>query len=163
MTSDERVMSSNPTGDMFFMKEFFMGEMRMVCRRKITMTRMMRMRKKTRRRMILPEVHNPPSLFGGEFRRRRGFTIQGLEAMGAANVRRLPSHPVEDEIEMKGFLFADRRSTAGADPVVVDRRKIVSELEVGGEPRRNRAEDWTARLELSGLDEEKSDLLADEK
>ena len=113
--------------------------------------------------MILPEVHNPPSLFGGEFRRRRGFTIQGLEAMGAANVRRLPTHPVEDEIEMKGFLFADRRSTAGADRVVVDRRKIVSELEVGGEPRRNRAEDWTARLELSGLDEEKSDLLADER
>ena len=99
--------------------------------------------------MILPEVHNPPSLFGGEFHRRRGFTIQGLEAMGAANVRRLPTHPVEDEIEMKGFLFADQRSTASADPVVVDRRKIVSELEVGGEPRRNRAEDWTARHGLA--------------
>ncbi len=52
-------MSSNPTGDIFIMKKFFMGEMRMVCRRKITMMRMMRMRKKTRRRMILPEVHNP--------------------------------------------------------------------------------------------------------
>ena len=150
LTSDERVMSSNPTGDIFFMKEFFMGEMRMVCRRKITMMRMMRMRKKTRRRMILPEVHNPPSLFGGEFRRRRGFMMQGLEASGFANVCRLPTHLVEDEIEMKDCLFAGRKSNADEDPVVDDQRKIVSELAEGGEPRRNRAEDWTARRELSG-------------
>ena len=151
MTSDQRVMSSNPEGDMFFMKELFMGEMRMMSRRMLTTTRMMRMkRKRRRRRRILPKVHNPPSLFGEEFRRRRGFTIQRLEATEAANVCRLPTHPVEDEIEMKSFLFADRRSIAGADPVVVDRRKIVLEMEVEGEPRRNWAADWTARLELSG-------------
>ena len=107
--------------------KLFMEWMRMMCRRTLTTMRTMRMRKRRRRRRFLPEVHNPPSLFGGEFRRRRGFTIQRLEAMEAANVCRSPTHPVEDEIEVENCLFDDPRNIVVEDPVVVDRSRIVLE------------------------------------
>ena len=97
----------------------------------------------------MPEVHNPPSLFGGEFRRRRGFKITELEASGVANVRKSLTHPAEDEIEVENCQFDDPRNIVVEDPVVVDRSRIVLELEEGGGPRRNRAEDWTAR-QLAG-------------
>ena len=69
--------------------------------------------------------------------------MQELKASGAVDVRISPRRRVEVAIEMS--LFDDPRSIAVADPAVADWRKTASALEEEGRPRRNRAEDWTAR------------------
>ena len=76
--------------------------------------------------------------------------MHGLKASEAANVRRLLIRRVAVEIETKECLFDGRRSIVDEDQDAADRRSNALALEEGREPRRNRAEDWTARRELSG-------------
>ena len=97
----------------------------------------------------MPEVHNPPSLFGGEFSPTGRLTMHGLKASEAANVRRLLIRRVAVEIETKECLFDGRRSIVDEDPDAADRRSNALALDEGREPRRNRAEDWTARHGLA--------------
>ena len=106
--------------------------------------------------------------------------MQELKASGAAGVCRSQRRRVEVAIETRDCLFDDPRSIAGEDPVVVDLRRTASALEADEGPRRNRAEDWTARrregelrrnqaadwttrLELAESRLEGSDLSVDEK
>ena len=89
--------------------------------------------------------------------------MHGLKASEAANVRRLPIRLVAVEIETRECLFDGRRSIVDVDPDAADRRSNVLGLEEGREPRRNRAEDWTARHWLAGCSDGQSARSTDER